>query len=116
MNRLMFAACLATLISGGLTSQAFAEDHIVIETGGVTTSDLNLATERGADTLVRRVTAKATDLCTQTDTPLARGEERTRRQCVAEAVAHSLAQIDSPLIDAAYARRHGVAPATLASR
>ena len=116
MTRLLLTACLATLISGGLASQVSAEDHIVIETGGVTTSDLNLATERGADTLVRRVTAKATDLCTQTATPLARGAERTRRQCVAEAVAHSLAQIDSPLIDAAYARRHGVAPAALASR
>jgi UrcA family protein len=116
MNRLMFAACLATLISGGLTSQAFAEDHIVVETGAVATRDLNLTTERGADVLVRRVTAKATDLCTQTDTPLARAQERTRRQCVAEAVARSLAQIDSPLIEAAYARQRGVAPATLASR
>jgi UrcA family protein len=116
MTRLLLTACLATVISGGLASQVSAEDHIVIETGGVTTRDLNLATERGADVLVRRVTAKAADLCTQTDTPLARGQDRTRRQCVAEAVAQALAKIDSPLIQAAYARQRGVAPAALASR
>ena len=116
MTRFLLTACFATLISGGLASQVSAEDHIVTVTGGVTTSDLNLATERGADALVRRVTAKASDLCTQTDTPLARGEERTRRQCVAEAVAHSLAQINSPLIEAAYARQRGAASAALASR
>lgn len=116
MNRLVLTACLAALIFGGLTSPAFAEDHMVVETGRVATRDLNLTTERGADALVRRVTARATDLCAPTDTPLARAHERVRRQCVAEAVARSLAQIDSPLIEAAYVRRYGAAPAALASR
>ena len=116
MTRLMLTACLTALISGGAVSGASAEDRIVIETGAVKTSDLNFATEQGAHALLRRVAARAYDLCTQTDTPLARGAERSRRTCVAKAVATSVAGINSPLVTTEFTRVYGAAPAVVASR
>ncbi len=116
MTRLMLTACLAALISGGVVSQASAEDHTVIETGAVKTSDLNLASEQGARSLVRRVAARANDLCAQTDTPLARGAEKSRRACVAKAVATSVARINSPMVTAEYTGVYGAATAVVASR
>jgi UrcA family protein len=116
MTRLMLTACLAALISGGVVSQASAEDHTIIETGAVKTGDLNLATEQGARTLVRRVAARANDLCTQTDTPLARGAEKSRRACVAKAVATSIEGLNSSVVWAEFTRAYGAAPTVVAAR
>ena len=116
MTRLMLTIGIAALMSGGVVSQAFAKDHTVIESGAVKTNDLNLATEQGARTLMRRVAAKANDLCTPTDSPLARGAEKSRRACVAKAIATSVARINSPMISAEYTNVYGAAPAVVASR
>jgi UrcA family protein len=116
MTHRILTISLAALLLGGMASQAAAEDHTVIETGAVKTSDLNLANEQGAKTLLRRVTAKASDLCTQTDTPLARGAEQSRRECVAKAVATSVAGINSPVVTAEFTRVYGAAPRVVASR
>ncbi|HLZ85488.1 MAG TPA: UrcA family protein [Caulobacteraceae bacterium] len=116
MPRLMLTAGLATLLLGGVVSQAFAEDHTVIEMAAVKTSDLNLGAEQGARTLLRRVAARANDLCTQTDTPLARGAEKSRRACVAKAVAVSVARINAPRVTAEYTRAYGAPPTVVAAR
>jgi UrcA family protein len=116
MTRLILTSSLAALLLGGVASQALAEDRTVIETGVVKTSDLNLATGQGARALLRRVAAKAGDLCTQTDTPLARGAERSRRDCVTKAVATSVAAIDAPLVTAEFTRVYGAAPTVVAMR
>lgn len=116
MTRLMLTIGIAALMSGGVVSQVSAEDHTVIETGAVKTSDLNLATEQGARILVRRLTATANDLCTQTDTPLARGAEKSRRACATKAVATSVAGIDLPTVTAEYTRLYGATPTTVAAR
>jgi UrcA family protein len=113
---LMLAACIAALISGAVVAQARAEDHVVIETGVVKTSDLNLATARGARVLLRRVTAKAADLCTQTASPLARGAHKSWRECFAKAVATSIAPIKAPLVTAEYARVFGKPASVVSSR
>jgi UrcA family protein len=116
MTRLMLTVGIAALMSGGVISRASAEDHTVIETGAVKTSDLNVATEQGARTLVRRVAARASDLCTQTDTPLARGAEKSRRACVAKAVAVSVARINAPWVTAEYTRAYGASSTVVAAR
>ena len=116
MTRLMLTAGFAALILGGVASRASADDHTVIETGAVKTIDLNLATQQGARTLVRRVAARASDLCTQTDTPLARGAEKSRRACVAKAVAVSVARINAPRVTAEYTRAYGAPPTVVAAR
>jgi UrcA family protein len=116
MTRLILTTGLAALILGGVVSRASAEDHTVIATAVVKTSDLNLAAEQGARTLLRRVAARANDLCTQTDTPLARGAEKSRRACVAKAVATSVAGIDSPAITAEFTRVYGAEPTVVAMR
>jgi UrcA family protein len=116
MTRLILSIGVAALLLGGVVSQASAEDHTVIETGSVKTSDLNLAAEQGARALLRRVAARASDLCTQTDTPLARGAEKSRRACVAKAVATSVAGISSPVITAEFTRLYGAAPTVVATR
>ena len=116
MTRFMLTAGFAALILGGVVSQATADDHTVIETGAVKTSDLNLATAQGARTLVRRVAARASDLCTQTDTPLARGAEKSRRACAAKAVAVSVTRLNAPLVTAEYTRVYGAAPTVVAAR
>ena len=113
---LMLAACIAALMSAAAVAQARAEDHVVIETGVVKTSDLNLATTQGARVLLRRVTAKAADLCTQTASPLARGAYKSWRVCLTKAVARSIAPIKAPLVTAAYARAFGKPPAVVSSR
>jgi UrcA family protein len=116
MTRLILTVGCAALILGGIASQASAEDHTVVETGAVKTRDLNLADEQGARVLLRRVAARASDLCTQTDTPLARGAEKSRRACVAKAVATSVAGIGSPVITAEFTRMYGAAPTVVAMR
>jgi UrcA family protein len=113
---LVLAACIAALTSAAVVAQARAEDHVVIETGVVKTSDLNLATARGARVLLRRVTAKAADLCTQTASPLARGAHKSWRECLAKAVATSIAPIQAPLVTAEYARVFGKPASVLSSR
>ena len=65
---------------------------------------------------MRRVAARANDLCTQTDSPLARGAEKSRQACVAKAVAVSVARINSPLVTADYTRVYGAAPTVVAVR
>jgi len=116
MSRLMLAACIASLFSGGVVSQAFAGDRIVIETGAIRISDLNLDTEQGARTLIRRIAAKAGDLCAQTDSPLVRGAEQARRACVAKAIATSVAKVNSPAVTAEYARLSTETPTLVAVR
>jgi UrcA family protein len=116
MTRLILTTGLAALLLGGVVSQASAEDHTVTATAVVKTSDLNLAADQGARTLLRRVAATANDLCTQTDTPLARGAEKSRRACVAKAVTTSVAGIDSPVITAEFTRVYGAAPTVVATR
>ena len=113
---LVLAACIAALMSGAVVAQARAEDRVVIETGVVKTSDLNLATARGARVLLRRVTAKAADLCTPTDSPLARGAYKSWRECLTKAVARSIAPIKAPLVTAEYARVFGKPPSVVSSR
>ena len=87
---LALAACIAALLSGAVAGHARAEDRVVIETGVVRTSDLDLATAHGAKVLLRRVTAKA--------------------------VARSIAPIGAPLVTAEYARVFGQAPSVISSR
>jgi UrcA family protein len=116
MSRLIFTACIAAVISGGMVSQAFAGNRIVIETGVIRISDLNLATEQGARTLVRRVAAKAGDLCAQADSPLVRDVEKARRTCVAKAVAKSVAGLDAPMVTAEYTRLYPEAATLVAAR
>ena len=115
-RRLMLAACIAGLMSTGLVAQARAQDRIVIETGVVRMGDLDLATAHGARVLVRRVTAKASDLCTQTPSPLVHGADKLWRACVAKAVARSIARVNAPLVTAEYARAFGAAPSVVSSR
>ena len=112
---LALAACIAAL-SGGVATQARAADRVVIETGVVKMSDLNLATEQGARILVRRVTAKASDLCTPTPSPLARGAHKAWRECVDKAVARSIASVREPLVTAEYARTFGAPRSAVSSR
>ena len=116
MTRLILTAGLSLLLLGGGVSQASAEEHTVIATGVVKTSDLNVATQKGARVLLRRVAARAHDLCTQPDTPLARGAEKSRHACVVKAVATSVAGIDSPAIKAEFTRVYGAAPTVVATR
>ena len=116
MTRLILTAGVAALILGGAVSQVSAQDRTVTATGVVQTSDLNFATEQGAHALLRRVAAKANDLCAEPDTPLARGAEKARRACVAKAVATSVAGIGSPAIMAEFTRVYGAAPTVVASR
>jgi UrcA family protein len=116
MTRLILYTGLAALFLGGVVSQASAEDRTVIATAVVKTSDLNLAADEGARVLLRRVAAKANDLCTQTDTPLARGAEKSRRACVAKAVATSAAGINSLAVTAEFTRVYGAAPTVVATR
>jgi UrcA family protein len=116
MKNLQIITCLAVLISSGVASQASAADQIVVETGVIGVADLNVATEKGAEALVRRVTAKATDLCTPVESPLARPDPGGFRQCVAQAVARPLIHVDAPLVTAVYAHRFGAAPSEVASR
>ena len=113
---LALAACIAALLSGGMATQARAADRVVIETGVVRMSDLNLATEQGARVLVRRVTAKASDLCTPIPSPLARGAYESWRECVAKAVARSIASVHEPLVTAEYARTFGAPRSAVSSR
>jgi UrcA family protein len=113
---LVLAACIAALMSGAVVAQARADDRVVIETGVVRTSDLNLSTAQGARVLVRRVTAKASDLCTQTPSPLVRGAHKAWRECLTKAVARSIALIDAPLVTAEYARVFGKPPSVVSSR
>jgi UrcA family protein len=115
-GNLVLAACIAALMSGAVVAHARAEDHLVIETGVVKTSDLDLATAHGARVLLRRVAAKAADLCTQTPSPLARFADKSRRECVAKAVARSIAPIKAPLVMAEYARVYGEPRPAVSSR
>jgi len=116
MSRIIFTACIAALISGASASQAHAGDRTIIETGAVRISDLNLASEQGARTLIRRVAAKASDLCAQTDSPLVRGAEQARRACVEKAIATSVARISSPTVTAEYTRLYPEAATFVATR
>jgi len=113
---LTLAACIAALMSGAVVAQARAEDRVVIETGVVRTSDLDLATARGARILLRRVTAKADDLCTPTPSPLARGAHKAWRDCIAKAVARTIAPLKAPLVTAEYARAFGAPRSAVSSR
>ena len=105
-----------TVMSTVVVAQARAEDHVVIETGVVRTSDLNLATPRGASVLLRRVTAKTADLCTQTASPLVRGATKAWRECLDKAVARTIAPIKAPLVTAEYDRVFGKPPSVVSSR
>lgn len=116
MTRLILTTSLAALILGGIVSQASAQVDTVVATGVVKTSDLNFATDEGARVLLRRVAAKANDLCALPDTPLARGAEKARRACVAKAVATSVAGIGSPTVTAEFTRVYGAAPTVVATR
>ena len=115
-GRLALAACIAALMSGAVIAQARAEDRVVIETGVVKAGDLDLATARGARILLRRVTAEADDLCTPTASPLARGAHKAWRECVAKAVARTIAPLRAPLVTAEYARVFGRPPSVVTLR
>ncbi|HLZ83969.1 MAG TPA: UrcA family protein [Caulobacteraceae bacterium] len=116
MTRTMLTAGLVALILGGVVSRATADDRIVTETGVVMAWDLDLATQQGARTLVRRVAAKAGDLCAQPVTPRSRGAEQSWRACVAQAVAASVAGLNAPLVTAEYTRAFGAPPTVVAAR
>jgi UrcA family protein len=116
MTKFRLTACVAVLISAGLVSQAAAEEVGVVRTATVRTSDLNLASEQGAATLLRRISAQAFDLCAVTDTPLNPRAGHEQQACTARAVARSLAGVHSPAVAAAYAHRYRAAPTEVAAR
>jgi UrcA family protein len=108
------AACIAVLMCA-VVAQARAGDRIVIETGAVKTRDLDLATAHGAKVLLRRVTAMADDLCTSTSPP-EHAAQTVWRECVAKAVARTIAPIKAPLVTAEYGRVFGEPRPAVSSR
>ena len=106
MTRLLLFACAAALFAGPSASAA-ATDRPVTETARIKASDLNLASQRDARTLLRRATARIEDLCAQTDSPLNRDRDRSERACAATAMAKFVTQLNAPIVTAEYAREQG---------
>ena len=99
MKRLIatFVACLAT-------GSALAQDQITISY-----SDLDVATTDGASALLRRITYASEDVCRR---ELGVNGYFLWRNCVREAIARAVADVDNPLVTARY---HRQAPAKLYS-
>jgi UrcA family protein len=110
------AAGIVALSFCAAVEQARAEDHIVIEKGFVKMRDLDLTTAHGAKVLLRRVEARASDLCAPTPSPLERGADKAWRDCVAKAVGRSIASLKAPLVMAEYARVFGPPQSIVSSR
>lgn len=78
--------------------------------------DLGVDRVAGAATLYRRIRAAAHDVCKDY---AGRGAQLSARfeQCVDEAIARAVDEVDRPALDAHYARRHGkYAPIEVASK
>ena len=77
----------------------------------VPVGDLDLNSQAGADTLIRRVSAAAAHACGGSD---AMGvtmllEQRAYRACKTKAVTQAIAHLDAPVVRARYARMTGEA-------
>jgi UrcA family protein len=75
----------------------------------VPVGDLDLNTQAGADTLIRRVSAAAASACGGADAMGVTGlaEQRAYRACKTKAVSQTIARLDAPVVRARYAQMTG---------
>lgn len=105
-----------TLIAGTLLTPlctpAFAAEEGTIPAQTVGYQDLNLATRQGAETLYRRITAAAYQVCWPQDRGDINGQ-LALRSCVHNAMDKAVAKVNNPLVTALH--EHSSLPATLAT-
>ena len=76
----------------------------------VAVGDLDLSTERGAATLLRRLNAAARALCAPIRTPLLPQAEGRAYRCRREAIAAAVERLDTPAVSRAYATLFSAPP------
>ncbi len=78
----------------------------------ITYADLDLTTDRGASTMLRRINRAARDVCgMDSSATLSLGERREGRACVRETTEQTIAMMARPTVTALYAQRTGRQPA-----
>jgi UrcA family protein len=93
----------AAVLAFGAPASAAEPTRTAVE---VRYGDLNLATEKGATTLLRRIDRAAREACGLD--PWQRGFVRAgQRACYAEAVGKAVGRVDAPMVTQVYAAREG---------
>jgi UrcA family protein len=95
------AALSACLIIGVSATAHAASNADAAPSVRVTYSDLNVATEQGAQALYGRIVAAARQVCPDSDIRNLAGLA-AQRSCEAKAVAHAVQQVHSPKLAATY--------------
>jgi UrcA family protein len=99
---LMTLLAAATLATGaGSAPTAFAADQNTVSTI-VKFSDLNLASQEGAKTLLHRINHAARVVCEPEPNFSSTGEVNDWRNCIANATSEAVSRLDSPMVTAQY--------------
>lgn len=101
-----FAAALAAAIS--VHGSALAEPaHIKLVEVAVSSRGLDLSTEAGSATFLRRISRAAAKACGNYPylSPLLTGQRQAFDACKAEAMSRAMAEVQSPSVRRAYASR-----------
>lgn len=120
LSKFTFLSTVAVAAIAG-TSPVIAEtipDAPTVTRLTVNYSDLNLRTEKGAATLVTRISRAAKQACgDRAMVGPGSFEKRERRAaCIREAEETAVAAVDHPTVTAVYAQKRGAIAATVATR
>ena len=108
MTRFLLFGTLALGCSLAFTAQAYPRPGDVPRTQAVTTSDLNLDSEAGADAAVSRIFYAARTVCDENlDSVRDLRAWAEFRRCRRHATETAVASLGAPLVTAAYADRRG---------
>ena len=91
------APALCVIVSSfALTAPASAQQH----ERRVAYHDLDLDTETGARAMLSRISRAANDICGDNDGPMPLWERSQLRECRNDIVAHTVAQLNRPMVTA----------------
>lgn len=109
--RRTLTALVAAIAFAAFASPAAAAEYAP-QSAVISYADLDLATERGANSMLRRINRAARDVCgMDTGATLSLGERREARACVRETVEQTVASMAQPVVTALYVERTGRQPA-----
>jgi UrcA family protein len=102
-------ALIASVAAAPAWCEPLGHRQAVVTKVRVPVGDLDLNSQAGADTLIRRVSAAAIRACGGANTVgvLMLLEARAYRACKTRAVAQTIAQVEAPVVQARYAQMTG---------
>jgi UrcA family protein len=113
MSRTRIIVCAGVMAL--MATSAAAKDPVVVVQTRVPYGDLDLASNDGARTMLRRLNVALERLCAQPVTPLLPRAAAEAWRCRRDLTARSVAQLNAPAVTAEYARSSAAAPTVLAA-